>query len=402
MITDRSTSDAPPRRALDARSGAAPEHHDGEAATLARLHHVLVSAEEEIRALTLPLDPTGAFEVLQRRINSDLAPTVTCLLELDARTGTWSPRLATGCVLAASIDPTDLPAPLAEAIATGRPALVADLSTSGPGAAPGSRSGLYVPLSVDRELVGALAIEHSVMDRFDADDLAFATAQSRSWALTVDNVRRFHRIRALVADTHHVQVARDLHDRLGQWLALVSMELEGVIRRQATPAPELTTLYGTVQSAIEEMRDTLRQTLAGVAADRPLARVAAEICERFEERAEIDVTYETSEATLRLPVPVESELSRILLVALGNCERHARATRVSVRWSTDGNAASLTIIDDGVGFDPSRAIRDATGGLIDMRDRATAIDGQLRITSQPGAGTTVSVTIPATPKERTC
>lgn len=396
--------DLRPRR-RGARTSRAPVEDtaaSGETAALARLHHLLASIEDEAHDLSIPLDPLGAFEVVQGRINDDFAPTATALLELDAAAATWSPRLAAGCVLAPDTSVDQLPSPLAAAIESLSPVLVGDLSEGGPGVAPGSRCGIYVPLHVGGELVGAIALEHTVTGRFGPDDLARATQQASGWALTVDVVRRFGRVRTLVADATQAQVARDLHDRLGQWLTLVSMELEGVIRRPGAPVAELSALYVTVQSAIEEMRDTLRQALAGVAPDRPLARVAAEICERFEERSSIDVTFEATQPEARLPVAVEAELSRILMVALGNCERHAQASQVAVRWESNGPSPTLTIADDGVGFDTAHAIRDATGGLIDMRDRAAAIRGRLHITSRPGAGTTVAVTVPANPKERTC
>ena len=181
----------------------------------------------------------------------------------------------------------------------------------------------------------------------------------------------------------------------------MSYELEAVIRDQTMPSEELTRLYATVQAAIEEMRDTLRQVLAGVTADRPLARVAEEICARFEERTEIETAIEVANAQARLSVPVEVELSRILQEALANCERHAAATSVDVVWDTDGEVGTLTITDDGAGFDLSRGVRDGATGLIDMRERADAIGARLDIRTAPGRGTTVEVTTSAT-KERQC
>jgi signal transduction histidine kinase len=216
-----------------------------------------------------------------------------------------------------------------------------------------------------------------------------------------DNARRYARLRLLGADASEARVTRELHDRLGQWLTFVSFELEGVIRDQAIPSAELTRLYATVQAAIEEMRDTLRQVLAGVATDRPLARVAEEVCARFEERTEIATAVEVTHPLARLAVPVEVELSRILQEALANCERHASASSVDVIWDTDGDVGTLIVTDDGVGFDLSRGVRDGATGLIDMRERADAIGARLDIRTEIGKGTTVEVTTTAT-KERQC
>ena len=73
-------------------------------------------------------------------------------------------------------------------------------------------------------------------------------------ALTVDNARWFGRLRTLGAQEERVRIARDLHDRLGQWLTYVSMELERIIAEDV-PAPEdMTRLQSDVQAALEIMK----------------------------------------------------------------------------------------------------------------------------------------------------
>jgi len=394
-----------PSRRVGRRSSAAPsaddESPDSQTAALARVNNLLVALEPALGEMPQSLDRSAAFSALHRHIGAEFSPTALCLLEVDDRTGTWTPKLAVGCTMPEALFAQDLPGPLADVVARVEPLLVSDLARIGSGVAPSSGSGIYLPLCVGRNLVGAVAIEHSAVGEFGPEDLELALERCTGWALLVDDVRRFGRIRALSADASEARVARELHDRLGQWLTYVSLELEGVIRDQPGSTPELARLHTTVQSAIEEMRDTLRQLLAGVSADRPLALVAREICERFEERTEVEVTFESTPPGRRLPVPVEIELSRILQLALGNCERHARASRIRVRWDTDGTHGSLSIIDDGVGFDPSGVVRDTAGGLIDMRERASAIGADLVVSSQPGAGTTISATTASASKEWT-
>ena len=394
-----------PSRRVGRRGSAGPPPGEGTpdrgSSALARVNHLLVALEPALGELPHSLDRTAAFAALQRHIGAEFSPTALCLLEVDDRSGTWTTKLAVGCTLPEAQAAPDLPGPLADVVARIEPQLVSDLAHVGSGVAPGSGSGIYLPLCVGRNLVGAIGIEHTVVGEFGPDDLDLAIERSSGWALLVDDVRRFGRIRALSADASEARVARELHDRLGQWLTYVSLEVEGIIRHQPGSTPELARLHTTVQSAIEEMRDTLRQLLAGVSADRPLALVAREICERFEERTEVEVTYESTPPAKRLAVPVEVEFSRILQLALGNCERHASASRIRVRWDTDGARATLSISDDGVGFDPSGVVRDAAGGLIDMRERANTIGADLLVSSQPGAGTTVSVTTAPASKEWT-
>ena len=70
----------------------------------------------------------------------------------------------------------------------------------------------------------------------------------------------------------------------GQWLSYISFELERIITTNDAGSPELDQLYGDVQKAIDELRETLRQLRSGVTAERPLSQVAEELIERFNRR----------------------------------------------------------------------------------------------------------------------
>ncbi|MGI9577265.1 MAG: sensor histidine kinase, partial [Microthrixaceae bacterium] len=93
----------------------------------------------------------------------------------------------------------------------------------------------------------------------------------------------------------------------------------------------------------------------------------------------------------RLPVPVENELLRILQEALNNVDRHAKASHVEVDWNVEGGNYELVVTDDGTGFDPGRAIRERSYGVVGMRERAAVIGATFDLSSQPGAGTCLRV-----------
>ena len=393
-VHDDARPRSPLARARESLLGRRRTGGDGGATSLDDLvtvHRLLGELETATSRLTVSLDRREAMDEVNRRLHRAFSPTVTALLELGHGTGQWSPKLAGGCVLRPSTATEDLPAMLARAIDEPGAVLVADLTSHGLGLAPGSGCGIYVPLRAGGELVGVLAVEHPRVGRYRVADLVVADQLAAEVALVLDSSRRFGRLRAFSADADQARQARDLHDRLGQWLTFISYELEGVIRSQQEPSPELTALYATVQSALEEMRDALRQILTDVGPVRPLVRVAREICERFEERTELDVTFRATHPSARLPMRIETELMRILQEALANCEQHARASSVDVTWDVDGDIAVLTIHDDGVGFDPSRGVRDRAEGLVGMQERADSVGAVLAVHSSPGGGTTVAV-----------
>jgi signal transduction histidine kinase len=90
------------------------------------------------------------------------------------------------------------------------------------------------------------------------------------------------------------------------------------------------------------------------------------------------------------------ELYRIVQEALNNAVRHARAESITVGVDADDGTATITVRDDGVGFDPAaRAIRERRLGLTSMRERAESLGGKFIVETAPGAGTTVRVEVPS-------
>jgi signal transduction histidine kinase len=94
---------------------------------------------------------------------------------------------------------------------------------------------------------------------------------------------------------------------------------------------------------------------------------------------------------------VETALFRIAQEALTNVLKHARASRAVLRLQVWMDRVSLTIRDDGQGFDPRRLGRPggASGwGTVIMRERAEAVGGEVQVESAPGEGTSITIDVP--------
>ena len=92
---------------------------------------------------------------------------------------------------------------------------------------------------------------------------------------------------------------------------------------------------------------------------------------------------------------VAAQVFRIAQESLHNSLRHAHAEHIELRLDEDAGGLRLTVVDDGVGFEPEEAgLRSRRLGLTSMEERARALGAQLRIESAPGRGSTVSVTVP--------
>ena len=96
----------------------------------------------------------------------------------------------------------------------------------------------------------------------------------------------------------------------------------------------------------------------------------------------------------RLPEHIEVALYRIAQESLQNVVKHSRAMVATVRFAVDDGVAVLEVAANGVGFEPAPASPQGGYGMLSMAERAELVGGALTVRSQPGAGTTVTVTIP--------
>lgn len=385
----------------------------GEVHHLSETNELLEMLNVVARTLPDSLSLREALERIRQQLHDSFDARVICLMTFDDNAEEWVPKIADGCALRPAYPTSDLPPALARALdrpgvvleedldpdapAPGEPASGAPAGSSGVGPhgtrpiVRSSCSGMYVRLTARGQVIGILGLEHPSPHRYDTTDTVLLAGLAEVLALTVDNARWFGRLRTLGAQEERVRIARDLHDRLGQWLTYVSMELERIVAEDEPETADLFRLQSDVQSALDELRETLRQLRSGVTDQKPLAVVAQDVVNRFAERADVATTLTVVHPDDRVPVPVENELLRILQEALTNVDRHADAEHVDVVWDVRGSEFELVIADDGRGFEAAKGVRDSAYGLVGMRERADVVGARLAIDSSPGAGTTVRV-----------
>ncbi|MFN0090466.1 MAG: histidine kinase [Acidimicrobiales bacterium] len=358
---------------------------------LAETNDLLHLLNQVARTLPTSLDLREAVRNAREQITSAFDAEVVALVVYDDLTAQWTPQITEGCALRPAATLDELPRSLADAVAAEHAMLVRGLQDTTIGVSSRSGSGIYAAVRAKDRTIGVLGVEHSDPLRYGPRDVRMMDGLSEVLALTVDNARSFSRLRTLSAEEERSRIARDLHDRLGQWLSYISFELERIIAGASDASPELDSLYQDVQTAIEELRETLRQLRSGVTEDKPFSLVAKELVQRFNTRSSASARFSATDEKARLGVPIENELLRILQEALSNVEKHAGANSVAVRWDVRDGRATLTIADDGKGFDTDRGVREDAYGLRGMRERAAAVDARLEVVSRPGEGTTILV-----------
>jgi PAS domain S-box-containing protein len=196
-------------------------------------------------------------------------------------------------------------------------------------------------------------------------------------------------------------VAMMLHDEIGQILASIKMDLEGLeTQLEGSPALERLTkakdktleILRIIRNISSELRPTPLETLGLIPSVRSLV-------EKTEEYASFHVRFYTKGISDRLGSEKEIALYRIVQEALTNAAKHSGADEVFVNLIRRDAEIVLTVEDNGKGFDYDRVGKipqstDSPLGITIMRERATQFGGSFRIESQPGKGTQVMVEIP--------
>ncbi len=204
------------------------------------------------------------------------------------------------------------------------------------------------------------------------------------------------------------RLAHELHDTLAQTLSGVVFQLEAAEEeldrgRDVHDPVRLARLLSTARdSARQCLSDTRRtvEALRPAALDRTsLADAIAEVCTRWSETTGLPVNTAIHGPVRRCPPPLEVVALRVSQEALANTAKHAAASMVEVVISYQSDAVVVSVRDDGHGFDPART-PDPDGyasggfGLVTMRERVATLGGTLTIVSAPGAGTTITATLP--------
>jgi PAS domain S-box-containing protein len=200
-------------------------------------------------------------------------------------------------------------------------------------------------------------------------------------------------------ESERARIARDLHDDIGQRLALLAMELEQVKGQLSDSlggeAPRLLDalqkqtgeIIVDVQALSHELHPPRLLHLGLVAAMRGFCEELA-----AQKGAEIDFRYENVPGGV--PPDVSLCLFRVLQEALHNAVRHSRIRHFGVFLRGAGDVVDLTVRDEGVGFDVDAANRGLGLGLTSMRERLKLVRGELFIESHPMRGTTVLARAP--------
>ncbi|MGI5270151.1 HAMP domain-containing sensor histidine kinase [Nonomuraea sp. CA-218870] len=190
------------------------------------------------------------------------------------------------------------------------------------------------------------------------------------------------------------RIARELHDEIGQSLTVVLLGLKRAVDRAPKElCEELHAIQETVRSSLDEVRQVARRLRPGMLEDLGLIASLNALAADFAGMSDAQVTRRLESHLPELGPDAELVVYRIAQESLTNVARHARASKVELSLCRQPDGVVLRIADDGRGGQITEG-----AGVRGMRERALLIGARLSITSPPGGGITVQLTIPVRPE----
>lgn len=198
------------------------------------------------------------------------------------------------------------------------------------------------------------------------------------------------------ASAERERLAQEIHDALAQGFTSVVMLVQAAqaaLEREDLPAVrrQLAIVELAARDGLAEARSLIGALVPPALQGASLTDAVSRACDDLGARFGFTAHLEVEGDAVALSHNAEIVLLRAVQEALANVGKHARASSAGVVLAFDENVATLVVTDDGIGFDPERAVG---FGLGQLRSRATQVGGQAEISSHAGGGTTVRVTIP--------
>jgi len=203
----------------------------------------------------------------------------------------------------------------------------------------------------------------------------------------------------LAASREKEQMARDLHDNLGQILGFINLQAQGIQRELVVSGVDMVNerlcrLVDVTQTAHEQLRSYIKNARSVSASDNSLiASLRADILE-FEKRSGISTDLKIDFDWAKISTYTQIQLLSIAKEALNNVQKHSGASQVWLTVSCEEGQLCLSVEDNGKGFDYGRPHAYDAFGLNIMQERAAEIGAALRIDSRPKQGCRVLLTMP--------
>jgi PAS domain S-box-containing protein len=253
------------------------------------------------------------------------------------------------------------------------------------------KDGTLIDIEIIARVIGPdrfLAFARDITDRKKVQrELIRSREELRQLTNHLENIREEERL----------NIAREIHDELGQQLTILKMDVARLGKRHSEDnesKDQTNRIVDLINDIVKTVRKISYELRPSMLDDLGLVAALEWYSKDFEKRTEIRTFFTTEISELKLPDKTAIGLFRIFQESLTNVARHAKATKVDAALEIENDQLVLTIKDNGKGFDPEANDSRRTLGLLGMKERAFMMRGQYDIKSTPGEGTLIKVVVP--------
>jgi PAS domain S-box-containing protein len=266
----------------------------------------------------------------------------------------------------------------------------------------GTKSWMWVPLSVRGRIIGGIGVAEIQKNHFTAHHADLALSVANQAAIAMINAELYRQAQELAVMEERQRLARNLHDAVNQSLFSAGLIAEVLprlwVRDQEEARRSIEDLRRLTRGAQAEMRALLAELRPSTITDSNLGDLLKLLGDALSSRTNIPVTV-TGSGEFILPSEVQITFYRVCQETLFNIAKHSKASQVEINLKQEGSAIELTIRDDGLGFDPHQTFS-GHYGLSMMSERAEAVGAMFSVNSRPGHGTELTLRwTPLPPKE---
>jgi signal transduction histidine kinase len=199
-------------------------------------------------------------------------------------------------------------------------------------------------------------------------------------------------------EKERTRIARELHDDIGQRLAVLTIELEQLRQNSPSLPAEVRDLFGELQKQTAEIASDVQSMSHQLHSSKleylGVATAMSSFCREFSQQQNVEVVFAHDAISRTVPSDISLCLFRVLQEALHNAVKYSGVRHFDAELRESADAIYLTVRDLGSGFDVEETTKNSGLGLISMAERVKLVNGELSVDSQPKRGTTIHARVP--------